>query len=54
MTSKFVTSLLLGSALTLAAAGAAMADDKVVNIGSLSDQSGLYADLGRPGSTLAA
>src|SRR6201985_1968002 len=28
--------------------------DKVVKIGSLSDQSGLYADLGGPGSTLAA
>jgi branched-chain amino acid transport system substrate-binding protein len=31
-----------------------MAQDKVVKIGSLSDQSGLYADLGGPGSTLAA
>jgi branched-chain amino acid transport system substrate-binding protein len=28
--------------------------DKVVKIGALSDQSGLYADLGGPGSTLAA
>ena len=28
--------------------------DKTVKIGSLSDQSGLYADLGGPGSTLAA
>lgn len=33
---------------------AALADDKVVKIGSLSDQSSLYADLGGPGSTLAA
>jgi branched-chain amino acid transport system substrate-binding protein len=33
---------------------AALADDKIVKIGSLSDQSGLYADLGGPGSTLAA
>jgi branched-chain amino acid transport system substrate-binding protein len=54
MMPKFIASLLVGTALTLAAAGAAMADDKVVKIGALSDQSGLYADLGGPGSTLAA
>jgi branched-chain amino acid transport system substrate-binding protein len=46
--------LLLGSALALVAAGAASAQDKTVKIGALSDQSGLYADLGGPGSTLAA
>jgi branched-chain amino acid transport system substrate-binding protein len=46
--------LLLTTALTLAGLGAASADDKVVKIGALSDQSGLYADLGGPGSTLAA
>src|SRR5579863_1211470 len=33
---------------------AALADDKVVKIGSLDDQSSLYADIGGPGSTLAA
>jgi branched-chain amino acid transport system substrate-binding protein len=33
---------------------AAFADDKLVKIGALSDQSSLYADLGGPGSTLAA
>ncbi|HLG84450.1 MAG TPA: ABC transporter substrate-binding protein [Bradyrhizobium sp.] len=49
-----VASLLLSTALSLAAVNAALADDKVVKIGSLSDQSGLYADLGGPGSTLAA
>ena len=49
---KFAT-LLLGTALSLSA-GLAFAQDKVVKIGSLSDQSGLYADLGGPGSTLAA
>ncbi len=49
---KFAT-LLLGTALSLSA-GFAFAQDKVVKIGSLSDQSGLYADLGGPGSTLAA
>jgi branched-chain amino acid transport system substrate-binding protein len=46
--------LLLGTALTMATAGLASAQDKTVKIGSLSDQSGLYADLGGPGSTLAA
>jgi len=54
MTPRFIASLLVGTALTLATAGAAIADDKVVKIGALSDQSGLYADLGGPGSTLAA
>jgi branched-chain amino acid transport system substrate-binding protein len=54
MTPRFIASLLVGTALTLAAAGAAIADDKVVKIGALSDQSGLYADLGGAGSTLAA
>src|ERR1700743_2754706 len=47
-------SALLGTALALSAGSAAFAQDKVVKIGALSDQSGLYADLGGPGSTLAA
>jgi branched-chain amino acid transport system substrate-binding protein len=51
---KIVASLLLGTALSLASAGFAAAQDKTVKIGALSDQSGLYADLGGPGSTLAA
>jgi branched-chain amino acid transport system substrate-binding protein len=46
--------LLLGTALAVTNAGAAFAQDKTVKIGALSDQSGLYADLGGPGSTLAA
>jgi branched-chain amino acid transport system substrate-binding protein len=54
MTAKFIASLLVGTALMSAAAGAAMADDKVVKIGVLTDNSGLYADLGGSGSTLAA
>ncbi len=33
---------------------AALAQDKVVKIGVLNDQSGLYADLGGPGSVIAA
>jgi branched-chain amino acid transport system substrate-binding protein len=49
-----IAALLLGSTLTLAAGNLAVAQDKTVKIGSLSDQSGLYADLGGPGSTLAA
>ncbi|MGJ5195913.1 ABC transporter substrate-binding protein [Bradyrhizobium sp. HKCCYLRH1030] len=54
MKSKFIASLLLGTALTLAAGSVASAGDKTVKIGALSDQSGLYADLGGLGSTLAA
>jgi branched-chain amino acid transport system substrate-binding protein len=53
-----ISALLLGTALALSAGGAALAQakalDKTVKIGALSDQSGLYADLGGPGSTLAA
>jgi branched-chain amino acid transport system substrate-binding protein len=52
MTSR-ISALLLGAAVALAAGGA-FAQDKNVKIGALSDQSGLYADLGGPGSTLAA
>src|SRR6201994_4557940 len=54
MTRTSIASLLLTTALSLAAAGLARAEDKVVKIGALSDQSGLYADLAGPGSTLAA
>src|ERR1700685_1559319 len=49
-----VSALLLGTALALSATGHASAQDKTVKIGVLNDQSGLYADLGGPGSTLAA
>src|SRR5258707_9205828 len=49
-----ISALLLGTALTLASMSIAFAQDKTVKIGALSDQSGLYADLGGPGSTLAA
>src|SRR5580658_462801 len=49
-----ISALLLGTALTLASGSLAFAQDKIVKIGSLSDQSGLYSDLGGPGSTLAA
>ena len=51
-----ISALLLGTALALSAGsiGFAQTMDKTVKIGALSDQSGLYADLGGPGSTLAA
>jgi branched-chain amino acid transport system substrate-binding protein len=54
MKTRIVASLLLGTALSVAATSFALAQDKTVKIGALSDQSGLYADLGGPGSTLAA
>jgi len=49
-----ISASLLVIAATLAAGSAAWAQDKTVKIGSLSDQSGLYSDVGGPGSTLAA
>src|SRR5260221_1366412 len=54
MKTGIIASLLLGTALGLGSAGSVLAQDKTVKIGALSDQSGLYADLGGPGSTLAA
>ena len=54
MRTKIFASLLLGTALSLSVASLANAQDKTVKVGALSDQSGLYADLGGPGSTLAA
>jgi branched-chain amino acid transport system substrate-binding protein len=54
MKNRIIASLLLGTALSIASASFAVAQDKTVKIGALSDQSGLYADLGGPGSTLAA
>ncbi|WP_038931894.1 ABC transporter substrate-binding protein [Bradyrhizobium japonicum] len=54
MKTKSIASFLFGTALAVTTAGVAFAQDKTVKIGALSDQSGLYADLGGPGSTLAA
>jgi branched-chain amino acid transport system substrate-binding protein len=54
MRSRILSSLLLGAALTLAAGSLALAQDKTVKIGVLTDNSGLYSDLGGAGSTLAA
>ena len=49
-----ISALFLGTALALAVSGGALAQDKTVKIGVLTDNSGLYSDLGGAGSTLAA
>src|SRR5579859_5504060 len=49
-----IGALLLGTALALGAGGGALAQDKNVKIGVLTDLSGLYADLGGQGSIVAA
>src|SRR6185437_6698801 len=52
-----ISALLLGTALVFAAANTAFAQgkmDKTIKIGVLSDMSGLYSDLGGPGSVVAA
>ena len=54
MRTRLIASLLLGTALSLAVAGTASADDKTIKIGVLTDNSGLYSDLGGAGSTVAA
>ena len=48
------SALLLGAVLALVANGGALAQDKTVKVGVLTDNSGLYSDLGGAGSTLAA
>ena len=47
-------SLLASAAAILGLASLAHADDKIVHIGNLNDMSGLYSDLGGPGSAIAA
>jgi len=54
MKTRIIASLLLGTALSLIAGSGAFAQDKTVKIGVLTDNSGLYSDLGGAGSTLAA
>lgn len=51
---RSISRLLIGGALSLVVAGAAHAQDKTIKVGVLTDNSGLYADLGGAGSTLAA
>ena len=48
------TRSILMFSVAMALSTAAFAQDKTVKVGNLSDQSGLYSDLGGPGSTLAA
>jgi ABC-type branched-subunit amino acid transport system substrate-binding protein len=43
-----------GNALVFAGGASAQTMDKVVKVGSLGDQSGLYQDIGGPGSSVAA
>jgi len=54
MNTRSMAAFLLTTALAVGATSAAMAQDKNVKIGVLTDNSGLYADLGGPGSTVAA
>jgi branched-chain amino acid transport system substrate-binding protein len=49
-----ISALFLSTALSLAMATGALAQDKTIKIGVLTDNSGLYSDLGGAGSTLAA
>jgi len=49
-----ISALMLGTALVLGAGTGAFAQDKVIKIGNLTDMSGLYADVGGAGSTVAA
>lgn len=57
MSNKFtarLSALMLGTALAMAAGTAAVAQDKTIKVGVLTDMSGLYADLGGTGSVIAA
>ena len=49
-----ISALMLSTALVVGTATGALAQDKTIKIGNLTDMSGLYADVGGPGSTLAA
>jgi branched-chain amino acid transport system substrate-binding protein len=49
-----ILSLMLGATLAIGAVTSAFPQDKNVKIGVLTDMSGLYADIGGPGSLLAA
>src|SRR6516225_7733532 len=51
---RSIAALMMTASLVLAGAASAQTMDKVVKVGSLGDQSGLYSDIGGPGSTVAA
>ena len=54
MKRKLLSSLIAGIGLAAAGAAQAQISDNVVRIGVMNDMSGVYADIGGPGSTLAA
>ena len=51
---RSLAALVMTTSLVFAGGALAQTLDKVVKVGSLGDQSGLYADIGGPGSTVAA
>jgi branched-chain amino acid transport system substrate-binding protein len=51
---RSIAALMMTASLALAGTASAQTMDKVVKVGSLGDQSGLYSDIGGPGSTVAA
>jgi branched-chain amino acid transport system substrate-binding protein len=51
---RSIAALMMAASLALAGTASAQTMDKVVKVGSLGDQSGLYSDIGGPGSTVAA
>jgi branched-chain amino acid transport system substrate-binding protein len=51
---RSIAALMMSASLALAGSASAQTMDKVVKVGSLGDQSGLYSDIGGPGSTVAA
>jgi branched-chain amino acid transport system substrate-binding protein len=51
---RSIAALMMTASLAFASAASAQTMDKVVKVGSLGDQSGLYSDIGGPGSTVAA
>ncbi len=54
MKRKLLSSLIAGIGLAAAGAAQAQISDNVVRIGVMNDMSGVYADIGGPGSVLAA
>jgi ABC-type branched-subunit amino acid transport system substrate-binding protein len=51
---RSIAALLVTTGLVFAGTASAQTMDKVVKVGSLGDQSGLYQDIGGPGSSVAA
>jgi len=51
---RSIAALMMTASLALAGTASAQTMDKVVKVGALGDQSGLYADIGGPGSVVAA